>query len=129
MNRTSCSALAFAMLAMFSGCSSPSPTTPPQVSQQPAATSDDSLDAKVAELFSKFQQLPENEKDTLKGDKLIIQIEGLLGGVTQPTRRMVEKTVAVHNAKLLKRALEDTSADPEPEVTGTEILDLPRERK
>ena len=117
-------------MALFAGCGSPSAPPPPQVSQQPvAAPADDSLDAKVSELFSQFQQLPDNEKDTLKGDKLIIQIEGLMGGVTVSTLRMVEKTVEVHNARLLKRALEDTSADPEPEVKGTEILDLPRERK
>jgi hypothetical protein len=111
------------------GCNYPSPSAPTAEQATPAATAIDPVDAMVADLFTQYKRLPDDKKDTLAGDKLIIQIEAMLSGISGEMRRKVEKTVEVHNRKLLKRAIEDTSADPEPEVTGIEFPPPPRETK
>jgi len=119
------------------GCDNRPPETPADQRQAQTTTIDatpslapvDSVDEKVMELFAQFNELPSAEKDTLKGDKIILRIEQMLGAASSATRKKVASTVTSHNHTLIRRAMQDRSADPEPEVTGTEILGTPREQR
>jgi hypothetical protein len=86
-------------------------------------------DAKIAELFAQYNSLPDKEKDSLKGDKLMMQIELMLGAASKEMQQTVAKSLKEHNRKEIERAMADTSADPDKENKEPEILGLPRENK
>ena len=114
-------------LIFLAGCGPGVPTPKVTVRSAPAVTP---IDATVGELFGRYQQLPEEAKHSLKGDKLIVQIEAALPEISPALRRQVASTVDAHNARLLQRALSDPNLDPEAvRFEAPEAAPVPRERR
>jgi hypothetical protein len=113
-------------LSLFAGCSPSAPTLKVVERASPAATS---IDVAISDLFTRYQQLPEEAKHSLQGDKLIVQIEAALPHVSPALRGQVAGTVEDHNARLLQRALNDPNLDPEAvRFEAPETAPVPRER-
>jgi alpha-ketoglutarate-dependent taurine dioxygenase len=119
------------------GCGrpAPDPVNQPVTETAPAeaAKPTHGAEARVAGLFARYQKLPEEERNTLKGDKLIAQIELQLPAVSPALRKQVEPTVEAHNKQLLFRALNDPAIEkdlaPEPVYAETETAPPPREAR
>jgi hypothetical protein len=79
----------------------------------------------VSELLGRYQQLTVEQRNSLAGDKMIMQVEALLkiGGPRMPSG--ADAIVRDHNQQMVRRALQDPDLL---EVIGTELAPTPRER-
>ena len=116
-----------ATLILLAGCGGPSAPTPKVIERSAPAVSP--IDATVGDLFSRYQHLSAEAKHSLKGDKLIVQIEASLPQISPSLRQEVASSVEAHNARLLQRALSDPNLDPEVgRFEAPEAAPVPRER-
>jgi hypothetical protein len=117
------------LTALLGGCNRMSPSSPTKTLEQPETRRPSKIDVKVAGLLENYQQLPDDTKHTLTGDKLIVQIEASLPRLTPDYRRKVAVVVNSHNARLLQRALNDPDLDsPANRFEQPETAPIPRER-
>jgi hypothetical protein len=124
-------ALLYGISTIAIGCniSPPTPVHRPDPHERVESVATMTPDAKIAELFAQYNRLPVNEKDSLKGDKLMMQIELMLGSASKEMRQTVALSLKNHNRKEIERAMADTSADPDKKNEEAEILAPPRENK
>jgi hypothetical protein len=119
MLRAACNCALIGLFIVYFGCSqssNPSQTIQPRLKSKP-----DPIDA----LLTQYQQLPDEQRNGLSGDQIIIQIEALLKSNTSQAPSEAAGVVVEHNKRMLRRALEDPDLL---EVTGTELAPTPRER-
>jgi hypothetical protein len=120
---------AAALASLLAGCNRTQPSSPAKTPEQLESKQPSRIDAKVADLLENYQQLSDDTKHTLQGDKLIVQIEASLPRLTPDYRRKVAVVVNAHNARLLQRALNDPDIDPlTTRFEQPETAPVPRER-
>ncbi len=113
-------AIGFTIL-LFTGCGQVSNS-----SQSVSSNRDGEAErGEIDKLLDRYQRLTVEQRNSLAGDQIIMQVEALLKATASQAHPNAESIVREHNSQMVRRALQDPDLM---EVTGTEIAPPPRER-